>query len=133
MNYLFVYLFIISVCFVAEELNRKVRIQARAQETLRKSLCPQTQLASNTAQPRTSQRTKREILAFLDEKPSFQPRTNSQVPDFDRLHKAFQREALRSAERKEVTRCQPFHLRTSTLPSRPSRASQENSQVYRYR
>ncbi|XP_067099833.1 protein FAM161B [Osmerus mordax] len=119
----------ISERLKAEELNRKVRIQARAQETLRKSLCPlQTQLASNTTQLRSSQRTKREILAFLDEKPSFRPRTNSQVPDFDRLHKAFQREALRSAERREVTRCQPFHLRTSTLPTRPSKASQENTQ-----
>ncbi|XP_062325955.1 protein FAM161B [Osmerus eperlanus] len=119
----------ISERLKAEELNRKVRIQARAQETLRKSLCPlQTQIASNTTQLRSSQRTKREILAFLDEKPSFRPRTNSQVPDFDRLHKAFQKEALRSAERREVTRCQPFHLRTSTLPTRPSKASQENTQ-----
>ncbi|XP_020356762.1 protein FAM161B isoform X2 [Oncorhynchus kisutch] len=112
-----------------EELRRKVRIQLRAQETLRKSTAPiENQTHIENPESRTAQRTKKEVLAFLDQKPTFQPKTNSQVPDFDRLHKAFQRESLKRAERKNVTKCQPFHLRTSTLPSRPSRSSSEKEQ-----
>ncbi|XP_041710224.1 protein FAM161B [Coregonus clupeaformis] len=112
-----------------EELRRKVRIQQRAQETLRKSTAPiENHTLTENPEPRTTQRTKKEVLAFLDQKPTFQPKTNAQVPDFDRLHKAFQREALRKTERKDVTKCQPFHLRTSTLPSRPSRSSSEKEQ-----
>ncbi|XP_064783007.1 protein FAM161B-like [Oncorhynchus masou masou] len=97
-------------------------IQPRAQENLRKSTAPiENQTHTENPEPHSSQHTKKEVLAFLDQ-------TTSQVPDFDRLHKAFHREALRRAERKDVTKCQPFHLRTSTLPSRTSRSSSEKEQ-----
>uniref|UniRef100_A0A3P8XUB3 FAM161 centrosomal protein B n=1 Tax=Esox lucius TaxID=8010 RepID=A0A3P8XUB3_ESOLU len=109
-----------------EELQRKIRIQQRAQETLRKSTAPiENQAHTENPEPRTAQRTKMEVLAFLYQKPTFKPKTNSLVPDFDRLHKAFQREALRRAERTDMTKCQPFHLRTSTKTSRPSRSISE--------
>ncbi|XP_045572150.1 protein FAM161B [Salmo salar] len=99
-----------------EELRRTICIQPRAQENLRKSTAPHTSHLIHS-----SQHTKKEVLAFLDQ-------TTSQIPDFDRLHKAFHREDLRRAQRKDVTKCQPFHLRTSTLPSRTSRSSSEKEQ-----
>ncbi|XP_037341587.2 protein FAM161B isoform X2 [Pungitius pungitius] len=78
---------------------------------------------------RTSERTRREKLGFLDERPSFQPQIIQQVPDFSRLHRALQTEGLRKSQRKDVIKCQPFNLRTSALPARQSRTSPENSQV----
>lgn len=78
---------------------------------------------------RTAERTRKEKLGFLDEKPSFQPKIIHQVPDFSRLHKALQTEALRKTQSKDVTKCQPFYLRTSALPARQSRMSPVKSQV----
>ncbi|XP_038584617.1 protein FAM161B [Micropterus salmoides] len=81
---------------------------------------------------RTAERTRKEKLGFLDERPSFQPKIIHQVPDFSRLHKALQTEGLRktqSKDVKDVIKCQPFFLRTSALPARQSRMSPENSQV----
>ncbi|XP_034051059.1 protein FAM161B [Thalassophryne amazonica] len=77
---------------------------------------------------RAADRTKKEKLGFLDERPTFQPRIIPQVPDFVRLHKAFQIEVLQNTERKDVTKCQPFYLRTSALPTRQSKTSTKNSQ-----
>ncbi|XP_008282365.1 protein FAM161B [Stegastes partitus] len=78
---------------------------------------------------RTAERTRKEKLGFLDEKPSFQPKIIHQVPDFNRLHKALQTEALRKTQSKDMTKCQPFNLRTSALPARQSRTSPEKSQA----
>ncbi|XP_019940090.2 protein FAM161B [Paralichthys olivaceus] len=77
---------------------------------------------------RTAKRTRKEKLGFLDEKPSFQPKIIQQVPDFSRLHKALQTEALRKSQSKDVTKCQPFNLRTSALPERQRKISPEKSQ-----
>ncbi|XP_054469747.1 protein FAM161B isoform X2 [Anoplopoma fimbria] len=78
---------------------------------------------------RAAERTRKKKLGFLDEKPSFQPKIIHQVPDFNRLHKALQTEALRKSQSKNVIKCQPFCLRTSALPARQRRMSPENSQV----
>ncbi|XP_061898068.1 protein FAM161B isoform X2 [Entelurus aequoreus] len=78
---------------------------------------------------RTAERTRREKLGFLDEKPSFQPKINHQVPDFSRLHKALQTERMRKSPVKDVIRCQPFYLRTSALPVRQKKQSPEKSQI----
>ncbi|KAJ7990706.1 hypothetical protein DPEC_G00289700 [Dallia pectoralis] len=111
----------VSVHLKDKEVQRKTRIQQRAQETMRRSAAPiENQTRTGNPEPSTAQRTKKEVLAFLYQKPTFQPKTNSLVPDFDRLHKAFQRQALRRAERTDITKCQPFHLRTSTMSSRPN-------------
>ncbi|KAM3871363.1 protein FAM161B [Diretmus argenteus] len=78
--------------------------------------------------PRTAERTKKEMLAFLDERSCFQPKINSQVPDFNRLHKMLQTEGMRKTEGRDVTKCQPFHLWTSTLPTRQSSTNPKTSQ-----
>ncbi|XP_034419202.1 protein FAM161B isoform X2 [Cyclopterus lumpus] len=84
---------------------------------------------SGSPKLRTAERTRKEKLGFLDERPSFQPKIIHQVPDFSRLHKALQTEALRKPQSKDVIKCQPFYLRTSALPARQSRTSPENPQV----
>ncbi|KAG7510469.1 hypothetical protein JOB18_022247 [Solea senegalensis] len=77
---------------------------------------------------RTAERTRKEKLGFLDERPSFQPKILQQVPDFSRLHKALQTEALRKTPAKDMTKCQPFALRTSALAQRQKKMSPEKSQ-----
>ncbi|KAL7862025.1 hypothetical protein SRHO_G00134660 [Serrasalmus rhombeus] len=107
------------------EQKRKIRIQARAQETLRASSAPiQSQAPrADGQQARTAQRTKSRVLGFLEQRSSFQPVINAQVPDFDKLYQAFQSKLMETAEKREVTLCQPFKLRTSTLQPRQSRSS----------
>ncbi|XP_037602432.1 protein FAM161B isoform X1 [Sebastes umbrosus] len=85
--------------------------------------------ASGHLKLRTAERTKKEKLGFLDERPSFQPKIIQQIPNFSRLHKALQTEGLRKTQRKDMIKCQPFFLRTSALPARQSRMSLEHSQV----
>ncbi|XP_056151348.1 protein FAM161B [Lampris incognitus] len=111
-----------------KELCTEVQMQTRAQENVRKSIVlGDNYLHTSNPKLRCAERTKRELLAFLDEKPSFQPKINPGVPDFNRLHKALPIKAPREAERNDVTQCQPFHLRTSTLSTRQSRMTPKTS------
>ncbi|XP_062295754.1 protein FAM161B [Scomber scombrus] len=105
-----------------QELSSKVHVQS--QTTLHEN-----PTATGRPRLRTAERSKKEKLGFLDEKPSFQPKIIHQVPDFSRLHKALQTEVLRKTQIKDMTKCQPFHLRTSALPTRQSRLSLESSKV----
>ncbi|XP_069571066.1 protein FAM161B [Brachyistius frenatus] len=104
-----------------EEVRRKVHRQTTAR--------PENPTRTCSPKRRTAERTRKEKLGFLDEKPSFQPKIIHQVPDFSRLHKALWTEALKKVQIKDVIKCQPFFLRTSALPARQSRTSLENSQV----
>ncbi|XP_056282284.1 protein FAM161B isoform X2 [Pseudoliparis swirei] len=101
-----------------QELCSRVRTQTSERQT-RPTL-------SGSPKLRTAERTRKEKL---DEKPSFQPKIIHRVPDFSRLHRALQTEALRKSQSKDVMRCQPFNLRTSALPARRRRMSPENPQV----
>ncbi|KAM9842953.1 protein FAM161B [Aulostomus maculatus] len=103
-----------------QEISGKVHIQTTRHKN---------PSSSGTPKLRTAERTKMEKLGFLDEKPSFQPKISHQSPDFSKLHKALQTEVLRKTQSKEVTKCQPFYLRTSALPTRKIRLSPENSQA----
>ncbi|XP_063765486.1 protein FAM161B isoform X2 [Eleginops maclovinus] len=84
---------------------------------------------SGSPKLRTAERTRKEKLGFLDERPSFQPKILQRVPDFSRLHKALQTEGLRKTQIKDMIKCQPFFLRTSAIPARQSRTSPEKSQL----
>lgn len=113
-----------------KEQERKIRIQARAQEILRASSAPIQSLSSRAEHwARSSQRTKSKVQGFIEQSPSFRPKINAKVPDFDKLHKAFQKEAMERTERREITLCQPFQLRTSALQPRHSRGSGDKIQV----
>ncbi|XP_077395668.1 protein FAM161B isoform X2 [Festucalex cinctus] len=105
------------------------RVQALADsERCRKNHISATQ--QENPKLRISERTRMEKLAFLDEKPSFQPKINQQVPDFKQLHKALQTEGLRTSQSQDLTKCQPFYLRTSALPARQRKTSPEKSKIF---
>ncbi|XP_026141261.1 protein FAM161B [Carassius auratus] len=113
-----------------QEQRRKIRIHLRAQETLKASSAPiQRQEHSSDRQTRSAQKSKSKMLGYLDQKLSFRPKTNTTVPDFDKLYQAFQQKAMEAAERRDVTHCKPFQLRTSTL--QPRHRSPENPQKSR--
>ncbi|XP_035388592.1 protein FAM161B isoform X2 [Electrophorus electricus] len=113
------------------EQQRKLRIQARAQETLRASSAPIQNLFHRADCPtRTAQRTKSKVLGFLEQKPSFRPKINAEVPDFDKLYQAFQSKLQERAEQREITLCQPFQLRTSALQPRQSKSRPDEQLTY---
>ncbi|XP_060918365.1 protein FAM161B isoform X2 [Labrus mixtus] len=86
---------------------------------------------SGSPKLRTADRTRKEKLGFLNERPSFQPKINHQIPDFSRMHRALQTEGLKKTQNKDGIKCQPFHLRTAALPARQSRISSEPLQIPR--
>ncbi|KAM3594290.1 uncharacterized protein V6R79_005180 [Siganus canaliculatus] len=114
--------------------HRKPKDSERKDQVLCRQVPTQTAVlekspaARGSLKVRAAERTKKEKLGFLYEEPSFQPRIIQKVPDFNKLHKALQSEAMRKAQSKDETRCQPFYLRTSVLPKRQSRMSLECSQ-----
>ncbi|XP_016129878.1 protein FAM161B-like [Sinocyclocheilus grahami] len=113
-----------------QEQQRKIHIHLRAQETLKASSAPiQRQEPSADRQTRSAQKNKSKMLGYLDQKLSFRPKTNAAVPDFDKLYQAFHQKAMEAAERRDVTHCKPFQLRTSTL--QPRHRSPENPQKSR--
>ncbi|XP_049596295.1 protein FAM161B [Syngnathus scovelli] len=114
---------------VQQSCPKQVKAPAE-RERCRKSHISTTQ-QENPDKPklRISESTRMEKLGFLYEKPSFQPKINQQVPDFNRLHKALRAEGLKATLSKDLTKCQPFYLRTSALPARQSRMSPEISQI----
>ncbi|XP_043119072.1 protein FAM161B isoform X2 [Puntigrus tetrazona] len=113
-----------------QEQQRRIRIHLRAQETLKASSAPiQRQEPDADRQTRSAQKSKSKMLGYLDQKLSFRPKTNAAVPDFDKLYQAFQQKAAEAAERRDVTHCKPFQLRTSTL--QPHHRSPENLQKCR--
>ncbi|XP_049918181.1 protein FAM161B isoform X2 [Epinephelus moara] len=104
-----------------QELCRQVSTQ--------KTVRHENPTVSGSPKLRTAERTRKEKLGFLDERPSFKPKIIHQVPDFSRLHKTLQTEALKKTQSKDRIKCKPFSLRTSALPARRSRTGPENSQV----
>lgn len=109
-----------------QDQQRQMRIHLRAQQTLKAASAPiQKQEASADKQPRSTQKSKSKMLGYLDQKLSFRPKINTTVPDFDKLHQAFQQKSMETTERRDVTQCKPFQLRTSTL--QPRHRSPENS------
>ncbi|XP_067894727.1 protein FAM161B isoform X3 [Heterodontus francisci] len=108
-----------------EELFRKIRIQMRAADLLKIATSPIDLHPHKKELARTSSaKTSREKLGFLEESPKFKPRINPEVPDYAKLYKTFQREARRKQEMKETTKCVPFKLHTSNLPTRQSKTSE---------
>nr|XP_005986623.2 PREDICTED: protein FAM161B isoform X1 [Latimeria chalumnae] len=111
------------------ELYRKIHIQMRAMDLLKSSSAPiKVQPQRRETDKTSSLKTKQEKLGFLDEGPKFWPKVNDVVPDFERLYQTFQKEARRKKELKETTRCEPFKLRTSNLPPRQSKKTEETVQ-----
>ncbi|KAG3260719.1 hypothetical protein H1C71_015665 [Ictidomys tridecemlineatus] len=102
------------------ELLRKIRIQMRALDMLRKASSPVASSSSRAdSQPRTAARTQEKKLGFLQPDFGFQPQVNPVVPDHEGLYQAFQRRAAKRKETWEATRNKPFLLRTANLRHSP--------------
>ncbi|XP_059817817.1 protein FAM161B isoform X2 [Hypanus sabinus] len=102
-----------------DELYRKIRIQMRAEDLLKKAAAPIDHKPKNPVTT-SSMRTRQEKLSFLEEKPKFKPRINPEIPDYTKLYNAFQRGTRK--ETKVSTKCVPFELQTSKLPPHQSKA-----------
>ncbi|XP_023273024.1 protein FAM161B [Seriola lalandi dorsalis] len=113
-----------------DSLDSELKDQEEVCRTVHTHTTQRQENSTSSCSPklRIAEHTRKEKLGFLDEKPSFQPKIIHQIPDFSRLHKALQTEALRRTQSKEVTKCQPFYLRTSALPVRQSRMSPDSQE-----
>ncbi|KAM4771461.1 protein FAM161A [Rhinophrynus dorsalis] len=96
-----------------EELYRGIRIQMRSQELLQSSSYPTSTLAS-----RSSSGNRKIRCHEAKEKQEHKPKINPRVPNFEALHQKHHKHLLENKNAKQVTVCNPFHLRTDLIPSR---------------
>ncbi|XP_078505599.1 protein FAM161A isoform X2 [Lissotriton helveticus] len=94
-----------------EELYRGIKMQMRAQELLQNSVEPRSFLASR------SKLATHKHKCLQSEELQHKPKINSQVPDFEELHRKFQKQLLKKKDSKPVTICEPFCLRTMQIAS----------------
>ncbi|KAM9354861.1 protein FAM161B [Pholidichthys leucotaenia] len=111
-----------------KDIKESSSSEMKAQEEVETKVHTKESPGIGTPKLRAAEWTRKEKLGFLDEKPSFKPKIIHQVPDFRKLHKALETETLKKIQVKDVTKCQPFFLRTSARPTRQSKMSPENSQ-----
>ncbi|KAK2531743.1 Fam161a [Columba guinea] len=102
-----------------EELYREIRIRMRAEELLRNSSLPNSRLAlANTKR-------KKKHKCVEPKETENKPKIKSSVPDFQQLHKKFQKRLLQQKQVKHLTVCEPFHLRTPSIPSNKGKILQD--------
>ena len=102
-----------------EEEYRKIRVQMRAEEMLRKSQLPPNMAAKGKDYTEGRYRSKSHAkkakkLGFTDDY-NFKPKINDDVPDFDELHREFHKEMAQRKTAREATVCKPFNLRTEKV------------------
>ncbi|NXW94402.1 F161A protein, partial [Alopecoenas beccarii] len=94
-----------------EELYREIRIRMRAEELLRNSSLPNSRLAL------TNTNKKKKHKCVEPKETENKPKIKSGVPDFQQLHQKFQKRLLQQKQVKHLTVCEPFDLRTPSIPS----------------
>ncbi|NWX68278.1 F161A protein, partial [Alca torda] len=94
-----------------EELYREIRIRMRAEELLRNSSLPNSRLALKD----TNKKKKHKCVE--PQHTEHKPKIKSKVPDFELLHQKFQKRLLQQKQVKHLTVCEPFDLRTPSIPS----------------
>ncbi|XP_072284979.1 protein FAM161B [Pyxicephalus adspersus] len=111
------------------ELLRKINGQLRAKDMLQSSVSPVT-LTRHIRDPdsRTSLKCKQLHHSFLQQSLSFQPHTNSVIPDFQKLYRNFQRLSLSRQKIREPTKTKPFNLHTSHQLQRKKPSYKESKQ-----
>lgn len=104
-----------------DEEYRRIRIQMRAEELLHASSLPPNMKARGEeytmGKQRSRQRAERAYEAGILIEPEFKPRVNNSIPDFEELHKQFQKQMCKNKFSREATVCKPFNLRTSSIAS----------------
>ena len=105
--------------FEEEEEYRKIRMQMRSEELMRSSSLPPNMSARGKDYTDGKSRQKlyaeraRKAGITVDHK--FKPRINDTVPEFEDMHRNFQRKMTMMKNHKEATVCKPFNLRTSQV------------------
>ncbi|KAM9271704.1 protein FAM161A [Morus bassanus] len=94
-----------------EELYREIRIRMRAEELLRNSSLPNSRLALKDTDK------KKKHKCPDPKEAEHKPKIKSSVPDFELLHQRFQKRLLQRKQVKHLTVCEPFDLRTPSIPS----------------
>ncbi|XP_042193965.1 protein FAM161B isoform X1 [Callorhinchus milii] len=107
-----------------EELLRKIRIQMRAADLMKSAAAPINTEPYKKSLAASSLKAKDERLGFLQEEPKFKPRINMEVPDFDKLYEAFQRDVGSKHKPKEATKCEPFEFLTAKLRAQRNRGTE---------
>ncbi|XP_073442871.1 protein FAM161B isoform X2 [Dendrobates tinctorius] len=101
------------------KMLQKINSHIRAKKLLESSSAP-VPLSRDTRDPqsRASWRTKQQHLGFLQQDLTFKPQINSCAPDFQRLHRNFQKSCFKNQRMREQTETNPFNLRTTSLRSK---------------
>ncbi|XP_013805436.1 protein FAM161A [Apteryx mantelli] len=94
-----------------EELYREIRIKMRAEELLRNSSLPSSRLAITDVNKRKKHK------CIEPKETEHKPKIKSNVPDFEILYRNFQKRLLQQKQAKHITVCEPFDLRTPSIPS----------------
>ncbi|NXK03095.1 F161A protein, partial [Herpetotheres cachinnans] len=93
-----------------EELYREIRIRMRAEELLRNSSLPNSRLALKDNK-------KKKHKCMEPKQTQHKPQIKSSIPDFELLHQKFQEQLVQRKQVKHLTVCEPFNLRTPSIPS----------------
>ncbi|XP_041959533.1 protein FAM161B isoform X1 [Alosa sapidissima] len=104
-----------------EQLYRAIKMQMRARDLLHSASMPPSMLARRLEERKQKEE---ERQAADSDRASHRPKINPDVPDFDASYRRFQKQLERGKrESKPLTACEPFRLRTASLPSRRERVA----------
>lgn len=100
-----------------EQLYRAIKMQMRARDMLHSASMPPSMLTRRLEERK--QKEEKERQEGGTDRASHRPKINADVPDFDARYRRFQKQLERGRrEARSLTACEPFRLRTSSLPRR---------------
>ncbi|XP_034445260.1 protein FAM161A [Hippoglossus hippoglossus] len=102
-----------------EQLYRSIKMQMRAQELLHGASMPPSMLSRRLSE-RKKTKGGSDAAGGVSSFPH-RPQINKEVPDFDASYRRFQKHLEKRKEVKPTTACEPFHLKTSQIPSHRER------------
>lgn len=112
--------FLITFVFRMKEksLYRTIKKEIRAKELLRQSRLPMSMQEQQEKRTRRSM-SANDLTHMGMEEYTFKPKTNGYyIPDYDKLHSKFLRESEELKNTRPSTKCKPFLLYTSLIPTR---------------
>ena len=103
-----------------QEQYRKIRVEMRAKELLQTSSLPPSMAARHQSyvdgKARQKMYEERAKKANMSDEHTFKPRTNSDMPNFDEIHRnGMKQMSKKKMERESTTVCKPFNLRTPNI------------------
>lgn len=99
-----------------EQLYRAIKMQMRARDMLHSASMPPSMLTRRLEERKQKEEKERQ---GGNDREGHRPKINADVPDFDASYRRFQKQLERGRrEARSLTACEPFRLRTSSLPRR---------------